>query len=126
MGSGLPGLVFTYVWALDVPEDTAAIEQLVAPVLEAGGRVDFVELYADVDTRLAREGTPARLAAKPSKRDVEWQRAHLLEWGREYRLSTGPDHPFPLDAPHHRVDNTDLSPAAAAEAIVDLLDLPRR
>lgn len=124
LASGLPGLVLTYVWALDVAEDTAAVERLTAPVLAAGGRVDHVELYADVDTRLGREGTPLRLEAKPSKRDVEWQRAHLLEWGREYRLSTGPDQPFPLDAPHHRVDNTDLSPPAAARRIVDLLGLP--
>ncbi|MBC9735263.1 hypothetical protein [Nocardioides marmotae] len=123
--SGLPGLVFTYVWELDAPGDTAYAEELVAPVVAAGGRVDFVELWADLDTRLAREGTPERLAAKPSKRDTAWARAQLLESHEQHVLSTGPDHPFPLDHPHTRLDTSGLS-AADAEAVVELLDLPRR
>ncbi|SDD92118.1 hypothetical protein [Nocardioides lianchengensis] len=124
LASGLPGLVFTYVWGLDVPEDTAYVAGLADQVVAAGGRVDFVELYADEATRLAREGTELRLAAKPSKRDVAWSREHLVDWGRRYRLSTGPDLPFPLDHPHLRIDNTDLSAAEAAEEIVLRLGLP--
>jgi len=126
VGSGLPGLVLTYVWLLDHPRDAAYVEELVAPVLEAGGRVDFVELWADLDTRLAREGTPERLAAKPSKRDTTWARAHLLEAHEQHALSTGPDQPFPLDHPHTRVDTSGLSAAEAADAVVELLGLPRR
>lgn len=124
VASGLPGLVFTYVWSLDQAEDTAYVEQLIAPVLDAGGRVDFVELYADEATRLGREGTPLRLDAKASKRDVARQREHLVEWGRTYRLSTGPEQTFPLDRPHHRLDNTHLSPGEAATEIARLLGLP--
>ena len=124
LASGLPGLVFTYVWGLDVAEDTAYVESIVDLVLAAGGRVDFVELYADEATRLDREGTELRLAAKPSKRDVAWARDHLVEWGLRYRLSTGPDLPFPLDHPHTVLDNTDLSAAEAADEIVRRLGLP--
>lgn len=124
IASGLPGLVFTYVWALDEPADTAYVEGLLAPVLAAGGRVDLVELWSSEETRLGREGTPARLAAKPSKRDVDWARDNLLQWGREYRLSTGPDQGLPVDHPHHRVDNDGLDPAEAARMIVGLLGLP--
>lgn len=120
----LPGLVFTYVWALELAEDTAYVEHLVAPVLDSGGRVDFVELYADEATRLAREGTPERLEAKASKRDTAWARADLVESGRAHRLSTGPDQPFPLDHPHHRLDNTELTAADAAGTIIDRLTLP--
>ncbi|WP_182526591.1 AAA family ATPase [Nocardioides dongkuii] len=125
LAAGLPGLVFTYAWALDVAEDTAYLEGFVEPVLAAGGRVDFVELYADEATRLAREGTPVRLAAKPSKRDVAWARDHLVEWGQRYRLSTGPDVPFPLEHPHLRLDTTHGSAADTAEEVIRRLDLPR-
>lgn len=124
LASGLPGLVFTYVWGLDVPEDTANVAAIADRVVAAGGRVDFVELYADEATRLAREGTELRLAAKPSKRDVAWSREHLVDWGRRYRLSTGPDLPFPLEHPHTVVDNTRLSAVEAAIEITRRLGLP--
>ena len=126
LASGLPGLVFTYVWALDVPGDTAYVAGLADPVLAAGGRVDFVELYADEQTRLSREGTELRLSAKPSKRDVAWAREHLVDAGRRYRLSTGPDVPFPLPHPHTVLDNTGLTPQEAAEEIARRLGLPGR
>lgn len=127
IASGMPGLVTTYVWALDDPDDTASVEALVSPVVEAGGRVDFVELWSLQATRLAREGTPLRLEAKASKRDVDWARGNLREMDAAYRLSTGPDQPFPLADrfAHHRVDNDDLTPAQAAARVVELLDLPR-
>jgi hypothetical protein len=123
----LPGLVFTFVWGLDVAEDTAYVERLVAPVVEAGHPVDFVELWSSQETRLGREGTPLRLQHKASKRDVEWARGHLVESDDAHRLSTGPDQPFPLAGryPHLRVDNDGLSPTDAAAAIVDGLGLPR-
>jgi hypothetical protein len=126
LASGLPGLVFTYVWGLDVPEDTANVARIADGVVAAGGRVDFVELYADEATRLAREGTELRLATKPSKRDVAWAREHLVDWGRRYRLSTGPDLPFPLEHPHTRIDNSRLGADEAAAEIVRRLGLPER
>ncbi|CAN5571672.1 AAA family ATPase [soil metagenome] len=125
ISSGLPGLVFTVVWALEQQADTRSVEELIAPVLATGGRVDFVELWSAQDTRLAREGTAERLAAKASKRDVGWARANLLEWGRTHVLSTGDDQAFPLDHPHVRIDNDDLTPATAAERIIEHLALPR-
>ena len=124
LASGLPGLVLTYVWGLDVPEDVAYVARLVEPVLAAGGRVDVVELYADEATRLAREGTPLRLEVKASKRDVAWAREHLVAWGRRHRLSTAPDLPLPLDLPHLRIDNTRLSAPEVAAEVIARLDLP--
>lgn len=124
VANGMPGLIFTFVWGLDLAEDAAYVEHLIDPVLAAGGRVDFVELWSAEATRLGREGTPTRLAAKPSKRDVEWARAHLVESGRQFRLSTADDVPFPLDHPHVRVDNDALTPDETAARIVELLGLP--
>ncbi|MEU4455437.1 hypothetical protein AB0F44_29190 [Nocardioides sp. NPDC023903] len=124
VASELPGLIFTYVWALELPEDAQAVTSLVAPVVEAGGKVDCVELYADMPTRLSREGTPERLAAKPSKRDTEWARANVVDWNERHVLSTGPEMPFPLHFPHTVVDNTRLSAAETAEEIITRLGLP--
>ncbi|MFI5626934.1 hypothetical protein ACIA03_25980 [Nocardioides sp. NPDC051685] len=124
VASELPGLVFTFVWALDLPEDMRSVETLIAPVAAAGGRIDFVELYTDLTTRLSREGTPERLAAKPSKRDTEWARANVVDWNERHVLSTGPDAPFPLDFPHTVVDSTRLTAAETAEEIITRLGLP--
>lgn len=122
---GLPGLIFTYVWALDDERDARYVGELIAPVLASGGRVDFVELCSDVETRLGREGTPERLAAKPSKRDLEWARADLLSWQDTHVMSTGADQPLPLTGhPHTIVDNNALSPTEAAEEIARRLSLP--
>lgn len=127
IAADLPGLVFTVVWALDSDSDREFLEELLVPIAAAGCRVDFVELWSSQGTRLAREGTPLRLEAKASKRDVEWARGNLLDWDARHRMNTGPDQPFPLADryPHVRIDNDDLEPAEAAERIVDLLDLPR-
>ncbi|MER7560348.1 hypothetical protein ABTZ46_25625 [Nocardioides sp. NPDC126508] len=120
----MPGLILTFAWALDVPADADEVEWMIAPAVEAGARIDFVELYADVTVRLAREGTPERLAAKPSKRDTEWARGDVIGSNERWELSTGPEVPFPLDFPHVVIDNTELSAAEVAEKVIALLELP--
>ncbi|HEY3016334.1 MAG TPA: hypothetical protein VGJ41_14555 [Nocardioides sp.] len=123
--SDLPGLIFTFVWALDLPEDHEYVARLLAPAFEAGCRVDFVELVADQATRLTREGTAYRLEHKRSKRDVDWCRAHLVEMDEQHRFQT---HGEPLAgslAPHLVVDNSGTDAAATARVIVDQLGLRR-
>ncbi len=124
VASDLPGLILTFAWALDVPADADEVEWMIAPAVEAGARIDFVELYADVTVRLAREGTPERLAAKPSKRDTEWARGDVIGSNERWELSTGPEVPFPLDFPHVVIDNTEVSAAEVAEKVIALLGLP--
>ncbi|MCM0618704.1 AAA family ATPase [Nocardioides bruguierae] len=128
VASGVPGLVLTLVWAFQLPEDTAYVRHLLAPVLDAGGRVDFVELTATEETRVAREGTPERLAAKPSKADVAWARAHVREAGRTHVMNTGPEQPFPLrDLPGSRhvvVANDHGDADQTAGRVCELLGLP--
>ncbi|SDE32646.1 DEAD/DEAH box helicase family protein [Auraticoccus monumenti] len=116
VGSGLPGLVITYVMDFDDPGDAAFLEDVIAPVTEAGGPVDHLELVAGLDVRLAREGTPLRVAEKRSKRDVAAARAllHRLD-GR--RLNSEGD--FPFTGRHLVVDNSRLSPEAVASRVVD-------
>ena len=128
--AGLPGLVFTYAWDFDAPEDAAAVAELIAPAVRAGGPVDFVELYAAQDVRLAREGSADRMDHKRSKRDVEWARAHVVDLEARARFNTDSgsseqDWPFPAYR-HLRIDNGHASPELTAERIIDELGLPRR
>lgn len=61
-------LVFSVVWALDCPDDLADMTSYTGIFVS----VAFVELRADLNIRLARNGTEERLLHKASKRDVEW------------------------------------------------------
>jgi hypothetical protein len=117
----LPGLIFTFVWALDDPADREYVDRLTEPVRAAGGRLDFVELYADQATRLAREGTALRMEHKRSKQDVEASRQRLLDDDVNHQLNTNGDFVYP---DHHlRLDNTELSPVRAAQRIAQHLQI---
>jgi hypothetical protein len=121
--STLPGLIFTWVWAFDCAEDQQFIESVKHLFERDGGRTVFVELWADLDTRLQRNETELRLAEKPSKRDVAASNQRLIELGRRYRLTSDGGFPF---AEHLHLDNTALSPEAAARRIITHFGLPVR
>lgn len=113
-------LVFTFVWDLDLPEESDWLARLVAPYAD---RVAVVELVADLDTRLARNRTEHRLAEKKSKRDLEWSDANVRGMEADYRMSSVPG----LDAPGERLlaqwphlvlDNTDLPADEVADRIL--------
>jgi hypothetical protein len=55
------------------------VGELVSPYASAGLPVWFVELAANLETRLGRNRGEDRLLAKPSKRDLAWSDAHLRE-----------------------------------------------
>jgi hypothetical protein len=120
-GSGLPGLIFTYVWAFDQPGDRAFIEGLKAIFESRGGRTVFVELWADLDTRMERNRHPDRLAAKASKRDLESSARRLVEADARHRLVSAGDFPFPE---HVRIDNTGTSAREVARTVVAHFGLP--
>ena len=122
-GSDLPGLIFTYVWAFDDRSDWAVVEEYASIFNATGGRVVFVELAATQAERLRRNETELRMTEKPSKRDVEQSRRRLLEADARYRMnSTGE---FDGRADYLRIDNTDLSPGAVADQVIEVFDLPR-
>ena len=54
VASDLPGLVFTFVWAFNLPEDQAFVDQCAMPFRERGARVLFLELEATQAERLKR------------------------------------------------------------------------
>jgi hypothetical protein len=114
--SGLPGLIFTWVWAFNEPSDRAFIDELRDLFSRSGWRVVFVELWADLDTRLARNRTELRLQEKVSKRDLEASEARLLDAEERYRMSS--DGHFPFEE-YLWIDNTGMDREQAARTIVE-------
>ena len=121
--SDLPGLIFTYVWALDDPRDKASIDALVHIFAERGASIHYVELAATQEERLRRNETPLRLAEKRPKRDLERSRALLLEHDAKYRLNSNGDFFYPEQ--HIKIDNTQVEPAQVAEQIIAAFGIPR-
>jgi hypothetical protein len=116
-------LVFTLMWDLQKPESADYVSDLVAPYAEAGMPVSFVELVADLDTRLVRNRGADRLDAKPSKRDLAWSEEHVRKMEAENVMQTDPSVPLPADAVlaahrHLVLDNHGDDPQLAAEKIL--------
>ena len=78
-------MIFTYVCAFDEPEERVYLTGLKDMFEKAGGNFYFVELSADIETRIARNETPHRMERKASKRDVAWSKADLLRSEARYR-----------------------------------------
>lgn len=115
-------LVLTTVWNLAGERDAAYIRVLVSPYVQRGLRVRFVELYADLATRLDRNAGADRLAAKPSKRDLDRSVAHILEREEAFTMNTSsrtvlPGQSVLDDFVHLRVSTTELSALEAAARI---------
>ena len=114
-------LIFTVVIAFNVPEEKEYLMQLKELFENSGGQFYFVELSADIGTRLARNETPHRMERKASKRDVEWSRANLLQDAEKYRLNTEEDEYW--FANHLKIDNTDLEPDQVADRVISAFRL---
>ena len=122
-GSDLPGLIFTYVWAFDLPGDRDTLERYAQPFRRRGGCVYFVELEASQQVRLSRNHAASRLAEKPSKRDLAASQRNLLQLDATYRLSSNGE--FDDRDDYLRIDNTNVTPEQAASRVIDHFGLPR-
>ena len=118
----IPGVIFTYVWALEDPDEAATMQRYATLFEEAGGRAYFAELRASLETRIDREGTPFRISLKPAQRDVGAARARQVEIAAKYRMNS--DGELPLSYPHFIIETERHSPLAAAEAIRRSFSLP--
>jgi hypothetical protein len=118
-------LVLTFVWGLELPDETTLMASYADIYRDAGGEVAFVELAADLATRLERNRTEHRLDVKPSKRDLEWSDGNVREL-EAHVLTSDPGRRTPADAllrscPHLVVDNTHLSPDQVADRVLTWL-----
>ena len=116
------GLIFTFIWAFDVPYDTEYVRRLTQLYENAGAQVDYVELVAPQEVRLVRNRTENRLKEKASKRDVALSEMRMLDAEEKYRCISEPGEVIEklgcTPERYLRIDNTDLSPEEVAERIV--------
>lgn len=115
--SDIQGFIFTYVWALNEPDDTEDVRKVIKIFKDQGAEISVVELVADQPTRLERNRDERRLVAKPSKRDVSLTEKRLKLNDQRFTLSTD-DKGLPINEKHLKIDNTNRTPAEVADKII--------
>ena len=111
------GMVFTFMWAFDMPSDWEYLDSVKEIFGLPEEDIYYVELIAPQEVRLARNATENRLKHKASKRDIEASNNRLMNDDRRYRCESLPGEiPFPN---YLRLDNSDISPEEAARIIKD-------
>ena len=115
------GMIFTYMWAFDQQADWDYVMEVSRFFEEHGTEIYCVELVADQSVRIERNKTENRRMHKASKRDTAISEKRILHEDAKYRLvSREGEIPFEN---YIRIDNTDLSPEAAAQRICDAFGL---
>lgn len=114
-------LIFTYVCAFEMEPEREYLTNLANSFEAGGGNFYFVELSADLQTRLERNETPHRMEMKASKRDVEWSKSELLRCAENHKLNSGSDE-FWFEN-HIKFDNTHLEPNEVADMIIKKFQL---
>lgn len=114
-------MIFTFVMAYGEKDDLDYVNNLKQLFEKSGGNFYFVELSADLETRLQRNLTPHRLEMKPTKRDTEWTKNDILKTMEKYRLNSYDDE-FICEN-HIKIDNTNLLPEEVADIIIEKFNL---
>ena len=109
------GMIFTYMWALDLQEDWDYIDSLIDIFRQKGADIYYVELVASQEVRLQRHVTENRLQHKASKRNIEWSTALLLNEDEKFRLVSH-DGEIPFKN-YIKIDNSNLTPDVVAGMI---------
>ena len=105
-------MIVTTGWLFTSPADTAAALALAEPFETRGGNAHYVELWAPIEVRLARNRTEERRRSK--KTDWSTDDFLLHQERTQDRNSHGT---LPLNLPFLRLETADMSAADAAEAI---------
>ncbi len=114
-------MIFTFVTAFDMQSDLDYLNGLRELFEQTGGNFYFVELEADVKTRLERNVTPHRLESKLSKNNVEWSNNELVESMSKHRLNSIDGE---VICPNHiKINNTNLSPEEVADIVIQKFSL---
>ncbi|WP_122263991.1 AAA family ATPase [Ornithinimicrobium cerasi] len=118
-------LIFSVVWALDSQDDLAEMTSYIG-IFES---VAFVELRADLDTRLARNRTEERLLHKASKRDVEWSDDNVRQMEIEWQMTSADGYDVAAELlaqhPHLVLDTVEVPPALSATRIIEWVETLR-
>jgi len=119
--SDLYGMIFTFMWALDIQKDWDYIDRLVEIFRSKGADIYYVELVAPQEIRLQRNATENRLNNKASKRDIEVSNARLQGEDANYRLVSN-EGEIPFDN-YTKIDNSNLMPDVVAKMIKEKFSL---
>ena len=114
-------LIFTYVCAFEIQKEREYLNNLKNLFEQNGGRFYFVELSADLETRLARNETSHRMERKASKKDVVWSKANLLKDAKNHRLNSYKNEVWFEN--HLKIDNTNLTPDQVADQVIEVFHL---
>ena len=117
VASDLTGLIFTFVWALELESESVYIERVCGIFREKAADVYFVELEAELEERLNRNKSAFRLSQKPSKQNLEQSEKHLLDSHEKYKLNSDGD--FFYQDNYLKINNTNLSADETARRIVE-------
>ncbi|XMB66926.1 AAA family ATPase [Mycoplasmatota bacterium zrk1] len=117
--SDLDGMIFTYVWRFEFSSDWEYIEHIRNIFREHN--IYFVELVANLETRIKRNVSENRLSKKPTKRNIEWSNNDLIQTDEKYRLVSVPGE-IKYDN-YLRIDNTKLSTYDVAKRIQQTFNL---
>ena len=117
-------MIFTFVTAYDCKDDIEYLNGLRTMFEATGGNFYFVELSADLQTRLERNVTPHRLESKFTKNDIERSTKDLLETMDKYRLNSNEGETI---CPNHlKINNTNLSPDEVSNIIMEQFGLTKK
>jgi len=114
--SDLPGMIFTYVWALEQEGDKRQIDSYCEIFKKQGAGIYFVELEAGLDERLERNKSDFRLSKKTSKRNIARSEANLISTDEQYKMNSTED--FFYKENYIKINNTSLDPQETAHKIV--------
>jgi hypothetical protein len=120
----ISGVIFTFAWGLNFPDETALMKRFSGLFAEQGGQVFFVELLASLQTRIEREGTPFRIGLKPELRDVEAAQRRQVDFDSKYTMNTNGQ--LPLNYPHLVLNTEVIDPKSAANEIKNTFVLEGR
>jgi len=121
--SELPGLIFTYVVAMNLEVEKFYLEKITNIFRNHGKEVYYVELEADLSERLKRNKELSRITAKPSKRDFKVSERRLLDLEKKYIMNSSKEYPFFFDQNYVKINNTNLSAKDAALKIIATFNL---
>ena len=110
------GMIFTFLWAFDMPSD----REYIMSVASKFDEVYCVELIADQSVRLERNKTENRLKNKASKCDIEASNQRLLNEERYRLVSEEGEIPFEN---YLRIDNTNIDAQTTARMVKEKFDL---
>ena len=118
--SDLPGLIFTFVWDLDLDGDRQFVNGLRDVVAAHGGTTHYAELEAGLEERVARNRTENRLRHK--KIEPIGAEAFLRSAEGIHRMNSCGNFPYPEQ--YIKINNMHLSAEAAAQRIVEAFGFP--